>query len=187
MSLLTDRQIMRLAVDCQMISPFEPKQIRRIEDERIISYGLSSAGYDLRLANHFMMPAQHVGLLDPKNMDETCYENLWSDEIIIAPGMTVLGVSLEELRIPENVHCLVVGKSTYARVGIHVLTTPAEPGWFGKLTIEISNLNRIPAKIYANEGICQMTFFELDSKPMVTYTDRQGKYNGQTTTTIAKV
>lgn len=188
MTILTDQQIIQRVIDGDMIAPFSREQIKERDGQKLISSGLSSAGYDLTLDSEILFPAPHIGLIDPKRINEACYVQTWTaGQVVIPPGVTVLGTSVEYLRIPEDVHCLVVGKSTYARVGIHVLTTPAEPGWSGKLTIEISNLNPLPAAIYTGEGICQIMFFRLDAKPITTYKDRNGKYNGQTKTTIAKV
>lgn len=188
-SLLNDRQIIQEVHNHSMIEPFESKLINTDFEQKIISYGLSSAGYDMRLDPHFkvLVPYNGEQILDPKRVTESHYESVFADSIIVSPGNTILGTSMEYFRIPEDISCVVLGKSTYARCGIHVLTTPAEPGWHGKLTIEISNLSPIPVKVYAREGICQMLFFKLDGRPITTYLDRNGKYNGQTTTTIAKV
>lgn len=193
--LLNDNQITHLARFADMITPFEPEQVRKLPNgEKCISYGLSSAGYDMRLGCDFKLPSGHplpgqrIKTLDPKTVTEQDYDfSHFEEGFLIMPGHCILGTSVEEFRIPEDVHCLVVGKSTYARLGIHVLTTPAEPGWYGKLTIEIANLSGLPVKIYPNEGICQMLFFKLESRPKTTYRDREGKYNGQTTTTIARI
>lgn len=192
MSLLNDHQIIQRSHD-GMITPFISNQVKHHlteNDEKVpvISYGLSSAGYDMRLDCHIKIPADHVGILDPKTLSQQSYNDIWIHEYaIINPGTTILGTSMETFDIPEDIHCLCVGKSTYARIGVHILTTPAEPGWSGKLTLEISNLSGVPVKVYAFEGIAQMMFFRLDARPITTYKDRQGKYNGQTTTTIAKV
>lgn len=167
-----------------MIEPFEVEQVRVVaagtpDERRVISYGLSSFGYDLRVAKEFKIFTNvNSSVVDPKNFDPRAFVDFEGDVCIIPPNSFALGRSVEYFRIPEDVVCVTLGKSTYARCGIIVNITPAEPGWRGYLTIEISNTTPLPARIYAGEGIAQMLFFRGEH-PMVTYSSRQGKYQDQ--------
>lgn len=167
-----------MAVRYKMIEPFEEKQVRN----GIVSYGLSSYGYDIRIADEFKVISNLIaGIIDPKDFP---MENLITVEgtgkVTIPPNSFVLARSVEYIRMPDNVLGIVVGKSTYARCGIIVNTTPLEPGWKGYITIEISNTNPVPAVVYANEGISQILFFKGDEQCSTTYGDRKGKYQDQT-------
>lgn len=168
-----------------MITPFVGAQ----RGKGIISYGLSSFGYDIRVANEFRIFTASTGQLtvvDPKAMDERALVPYEGDVCIIPPNSFALARSLEYFRMPRNVMGLCLGKSSYARAGIVTNFTPFEPGWEGFVTIEISNTTPLPAKIYANEGIAQVLFFEGE-EPEVSYADRQGKYQAQTGITLSKV
>ena len=194
--ILNDSQIHTLAKD-GMISPYMSKQIRMIgvptigsgapQWKKVISYGLSSFGYDCRIDNTFRLfrPTIHGSIVDPKNIDEEALEHCIGEEVLIPPHSYILGSSVEYFKIPPNVMCIVLGKSTYARCGIIVNVTPLEPGWEGNITIEISNSSPLPAKIYAGEGIAQILFFE-GKTPAINYGDKGGKYQGQKGVTIAK-
>ena len=189
MSVKSDRWILRMCREQEMIVPFEERLIREIDGRRIISAGLSSYGYDLRLAPDGFRVFSPIAsaVIDPKNFDE--------DSLISAPPRTsddgskywllpphsyALGVTVETFKIPRNVIAFCMGKSTYARSGLIVNTTPLEPGWRGRLVLEFSNSADLPVRIYANEGIAQVTFFESDEDCDVSYADRAGKYQDQT-------
>lgn len=179
MGLKPDHWIRRLALEQRMIEPFYDGQMRN----GIISYGLSSYGYDIRVANEFKVFTAGVGnltVVDPKNIDPHAMVDFVGDVCIIPPNSFALARSLEYIRMPRNVLGAVLGKSTYARCGIVTNFTPLEPGWHGFITIEISNTTPLPAKIYANEGIAQVLFFEGDEPCEVSYADKKGKYQGQT-------
>lgn len=185
MSIQPDHWIRRKALEEQMISPFEEKLVR----EGVISYGLSSFGYDIRVADEFMIFTPATGQLtvvDPKAIDVNAMMRYRGDICIIPPNSFALARSVEYFRMPRNVLGICLGKSTYARAGIITNFTPFEPGWEGHVTIEISNTTPLPAKIYANEGIAQVLFFEGD-EPDVTYADRKGKYQGQTGITLPRL
>ena len=177
--ILNDKQIAELAAK-GMILPFVGKQIREENSKKVISYGLSSYGYDIRLSNKFKVcplpPDRPV--IDPKTIKIDKWINLEHEYCIIRPNGFILGLSIETFDIPENIMGICVGKSTYARCGILVNITPLEAGWKGKLVMEISNTTPLPVKIYANEGIAQVIFFKGE-KCHTSYTDRQGKYNYQ--------
>jgi len=182
MGLKPDAWILNVCRKHRMIEPFEERLVRRVGEERVISYGLSSFGYDIRIADEFKVFSPGKGKLtvvDPKNFDEDAFTDFRGDVCIIPPNSFVLARSVEYFRMPQDVMGIVLGKSTYARCGIIVNITPLEPGWEGNLTIEISNTTPLPAKIYAGEGIAQVLFFQGDGAPMVTYADRRGKYQGQ--------
>ena len=167
-----------MALEHQMIDPFFDGQKRN----GIISYGLSSYGYDIRVANEFKVFTSGVGdlsVVDPKQMDTRAMIDFFGDVCIIPPNSFALARSLEYMRIPRNVLGAVLGKSTYARCGIVTNFTPLEPGWHVFITIEISNTTPLPAKIYANEGIAQVLFFEGDAPCEISYADQKGKYQGQ--------
>ncbi|HID10699.1 MAG TPA: dCTP deaminase [Candidatus Latescibacteria bacterium] len=182
MGLKPDAWILRMCRECRMIEPFEERLVRWVDEEMVISYGLSSFGYDIRIADEFKVFSPGKGKLtvvDPKNFDADAFTDFRGGMCIIPPNSFVLARSMEYFHMPQNVMGIVIGKSTYARCGIIVNITPLEPGWEGNLTIEISNTTPLPAKIYAGEGIAQVLFFQGDEVPLVTYADRKGKYQGQ--------
>ena len=159
-----------------MINPFSEKQVR----EGVISYGLSSYGYDLRVADEFKIFTNvNNALVDPKKFDEKSFVTIQTDICIVPPNSFALARSVEYFKIPRSVLTICVGKSTYARCGIIVNVTPFEPEWEGFVTLEISNTTPLPARIYANEGLCQIIFFESDEVCETSYADRKGKYQAQ--------
>jgi dCTP deaminase len=160
----------------EMISPFCEKQVR----EGVISYGLSSYGYDLRVADEFKIFTNvNSAVVDPKNFDERSFVSVRADSVMVPPNSFALARSVEYFKIPRDVLTICVGKSTYARCGIIVNVTPFEPEWEGFVTLEISNTTPLPAKIYANEGLCQILFFQGDEPCQVSYKDKAGKYQNQ--------
>lgn len=164
----------------QMIAPFEAAQIRNQEGERVISYGVSSYGYDVRCANEFKIFTNiNNSMVDPKAFDPNCFVDFVGDVCIIPPNSFVLARTVEYFKIPRDILTICLGKSTYARCGIIVNVTPLEPEWHGHVTLEFSNTTNLPAKIYANEGVAQMLFLESDEECEVSYKDRDGKYQGQ--------
>jgi dCTP deaminase len=176
-----------MARDTGMIEPYEPEQIRIAQGEKIISYGTSSYGYDVRCADEFKIFTNiNSALVDPKSFDERSFVDIRGDVCIIPPNSFALASTVEFFRIPPNVLTLCVGKSTYARCGIIVNVTPLEPEWEGHVTLEFSNTTNLPAKIYANEGVAQLLFFESDEQCEVTYKARKGKYQGQRGVTLPK-
>ncbi|MED5510714.1 MAG: dCTP deaminase [Pseudomonadota bacterium] len=182
----SDKWIRRMA-EQGMISPFEPGQIRYHDDNRIISYGTSSYGYDVRCSNEFKIFTNiNSAIVDPKNFDESSFVDVTSDVCIIPPNSFALARTVETFRIPRNVLTVCLGKSTYARCGIIVNVTPLEPEWEGQVTLEFSNTTPLPAKIYANEGVAQMLFFESDEVCETSYADRGGKYQGQSGVTLPR-
>jgi dCTP deaminase len=184
MSIKSDRWIKRMALGQQMIAPFEEKQIR----QNVISYGLSSYGYDVRIADEFKIFTNvFSAIVDPKNFDSKSFVDFTGEVCIIPPNSFALGRTVEYFRIPRKVMTICVGKSTYARCGIITNVTPLEPGWEGHVTLEISNTTPLPAKIYANEGIAQILFFESDEECVVSYADKKGKYQAQQGVTLPKV
>jgi len=167
-----------------MIEPFAERQVR----EGVISYGVSSFGYDVRVADEFKIFTNvFTATVDPKNFDPRSFVDWKSETCIVPPNSFALARSVEYFRIPRNVLTICVGKSTYARCGIIVNVTPFEPEWEGHVTLEISNTTPLPAKIYANEGIAQVLFFESDDAPDVSYADRGGKYQAQRGVTLPKL
>ena len=169
-----------------MIEPFVEQQIKEDKGGKVISYGLSSYGYDLRVSGEFKLFTNvHNPLIDPKNFDENSFVTVTGDSCIIPPNSFALASSVEYFRIPRNVLTLCVGKSTYARCGIIVNVTPFEPEWEGHVTLEISNTTPLPAKIYAFEGLAQVVFFEGEPCE-VSYADRAGKYMNQKGITLPK-
>lgn len=176
MSIKSDRWIREMALKHEMISPFSEKQVR----QGVISYGLSSYGYDLRVADEFKIFTNvNSTIVDPKNFDERSFVTVRSDCCIVPPNSFALARSIEYFKIPRDVLAICLGKSTYARCGIIVNVTPFEPEWEGYVTLEISNTTPLPAKIYANEGLCQIIFFQSDEACETSYADRKGKYQGQ--------
>lgn len=199
MSILNDKQIAKLAIEEEMISPFVSQH-----EMGVISYGLSSFGYDIRCAGEWwVFHNSNDGLvLDPKNFLLTSYRYSQTNSpsksdpsgfvthkgksLVLEPGQFALSKSVEYVKIPQNVFAIAVGKSTYARCGVDVLVTPIEPGWEGEITLEITNLSSRPVTIYGNEGIVQLVFFKGE-RPARTYSDKNGKYQGQTGITPGKV
>jgi dCTP deaminase len=185
MSIKSDKWIRRMAESHEMISPFEYKQVRQNAAGKIISYGTSSYGYDVRCANQFKIFTNiNSAIVDPKAFDEKSFVDVETDVCIIPPNSFVLAHTMEYFRIPRSVLTICVGKSTYARCGIIVNVTPLEPEWEGHVTLEFSNTTNLPAKIYANEGVAQMLFFESDEICETSYKDRGGKYQGQLGVTL---
>jgi len=204
MSIKSDRWIIEQASK-GMIEPFEANQIRhkRVEhkvmprgrevpyfdpyDEKIISYGVSSYGYDIRAADEWKVFTNiNTTIVDPKKFDENFVNMSGKGYCIIPPNSFALACSVEYMRIPSNVLVVCLGKSTYARCGIIVNVTPLEPGWEGHITLEFSNTTPLPAKLYADEGVAQLLFFESDEQCLTTYKDRAGKYQGQTGITLPR-
>ena len=184
MTIQSDRWITRMARDHGMIEPFETRQVR----EGVISYGVSSYGYDMRVAREFRIFTNVLNsVVDPKNFDRNSFVEFEGDVCIVPPNSFALARSVEYFRIPRDVVTLCVGKSTYARCGIITNVTPFEPEWEGFVTLEISNTTPLPAKIYANEGIAQVLFFKGSEAPEVSYKDRAGKYQGQQGVTLPKL
>ena len=185
--ILPDRDILRFATDHEMIDPFTAAQVKQREGRRIVSYGLSSFGYDVRLANEFkIFHNATAGAIDPMCFDEDSFISRTEKyHVIVPPNSFVLGRSVEYMKMPEDVIAICLGKSTYARCGIIVNVTPLEPGWHGHITIEISNTTPLPAKVYVYQGIAQLLFFK-GGRPAVTYADRNGKYQGQTGVTLPR-
>ena len=176
MAIKSDRWIRRMALEHDMISPFNEKQVR----EGVISYGLSSFGYDLRVADEFKIFTNvNSSIVDPKHFDSRSFVDVQTDVCIVPPNSFALARSVEYFKIPRDVLTICVGKSTYARCGIIVNVTPFEPEWEGFVTLEISNTTPLPAKIYANEGLCQILFFQSDEPCETSYKDKKGKYQGQ--------
>jgi len=188
MPLCSDEWIQRMAENEGMIDPFEPKQVRLAEGEPIISYGLSSYGYDLRVDYKFRIFTNvHSTMVDPKAFNNKNFIEIEDEICIIPPNSFALSISMEKFKIPRNVLTLCVGKSTYARCGIIVNVTPFEPEWEGHVVLEISNTTPLPAKIYAGEGLAQVLFFESAMPCMTSYKDRQGKYQGQQGIVLPKI
>jgi len=187
MSIKSDKWIRRMAEEQDMISPFEAGQVREGENGRMISYGTSSYGYDVRCSSEFKVFTNiNSAIVDPKNFDEGSFVDVNSDVCIIPPNSFALARTVEKFKIPRNVLTICLGKSTYARCGIIVNVTPLEPEWEGYVTLEFSNTTTLPAKIYANEGVAQMLFFESDEVCETSYADRGGKYQGQEGVTLPK-
>jgi dCTP deaminase len=186
MSIKSDRWIRRMALEHRMIEPFVDGQVR----EGAISYGVSSYGYDMRVAPEFRIFTNVLSIIvDPKHFDARSFVEFDGDVCIVPPNSFALARSVEYFRIPRNVLTICVGKSTYARCGIITNVTPFEPEWEGHVTLEISNTTPLPAKIYANEGICQVLFFEADDDDIcqTSYGDKKGKYQKQTGVTLPKL
>jgi len=187
MSIKSDKWIRRMAEQHKMIEPFEAGQVKENEKGRIVSYGTSSYGYDIRCSDEFKIFTNiNSAIVDPKNFDANSFVDFKGDVCIIPPNSFALARTVEYFRIPRNVLTVCLGKSTYARCGIIVNVTPFEPEWEGYVTLEFSNTTPLPAKIYANEGVAQVLFFESDEVCEVSYKDRGGKYQGQTGVTLPK-
>lgn len=187
MAIKSDKWIKKMAGQHGMIEPFVENQVRSINGHKIISYGTSSYGYDIRCANEFKIFTNiNSTIVDPKNFDTKNFVEVNADYCIIPPNSFALARTVEYFRIPRNVLTVCLGKSTYARCGIIVNVTPFEPEWEGYVTLEFSNTTPLPAKIYANEGVAQVLFFESDEECDVSYKDRGGKYMGQVGVTLPK-
>ena len=184
MAVKSDRWIRRMALEHGMIEPFCEKQVR----EGVVSYGLSSYGYDVRIGDEFKIFTNiNSTIVDPKNFDPRSFVDVKSEVCIIPPNSFALARTVEYFRIPRNVITICVGKSTYARCGIIVNVTPFEPEWEGIVTLEVSNTTPLPARIYANEGIAQVLFFESDEPCETSYADKQGKYQRQRGLTLPRL
>ena len=188
MSIKSDNWIRRVAQSEGMIEPFEPGQVRSNESGRIVSYGTSSYGYDVRCADEFKIFTNiNSTIVDPKNFDEKSFVDFKGNICIIPPNSFALARTVEYFRIPRSVLTICLGKSTYARCGIIVNVTPLEPEWEGHVTLEFSNTTPLPAKVYANEGACQFLFLQGNEPCEVSYADRAGKYMGQQGVTLPKL
>ncbi len=188
MGVYSDRWIRKMAKECGMIEPFVENQVRRAEDGPIISYGLSSYGYDLRVSNEFKVFTNVFNtVVDPKHFDEQSFVDITTDVCVVPPNSFALARSVEYFRIPRGTLTICVGKSTYARCGIIVNVTPFEPEWEGHVTLEISNTTPLPARIYANEGLAQVVFLAAEEVCETSYADRQGKYQAQRGITVPRM
>jgi dCTP deaminase len=184
MPIKSDRWIRRMALEHRMIEPFVDDQVR----SGVVSYGLSSYGYDIRVADEFKVFTNiNNTVIDPKNFDPRSFVDIQSDVCIVPPNSFALGRTIEYFRIPRDILTICLGKSTYARCGIIVNVTPFEPEWEGFVTLEISNTTPLPAKIYANEGIAQVLFLQGDEPCERSYADKRGKYLRQTGVTLPKI
>ena len=183
-SIKADRWIKKMSLEHGMIDPFEDRQVRA----GVISYGLSSYGYDIRVADEFKVFTNiNSTVVDPKNFDSRSFVDVKADICIIPPNSFALAKTVEYFRIPRNVLTICVGKSTYARCGLIVNVTPFEPEWEGYVTLEISNTTPLPAKVYSNEGISQVLFFQSDEPCEVSYADKKGKYLKQRGVTLPRI
>jgi len=188
MSVCPDHWIRKMSLEHGMIEPFVDGQVRSADHGRIISYGLSSYGYDLRVSDEFKVFTNvHSAMVDPKEFDEKSFVDIKTDVCVVPPNSFALARSVEYFRIPRNVLTICVGKSTYARCGIIVNVTPFEPEWEGHVTLEISNTTPLPAKIYANEGLAQVVFFEATETCETSYADKGGKYMKQRGITVPRM
>lgn len=192
MSIKSDRWIREQVRAHAMIEPFVDSQVRQVDTagRRVISYGVSSYGYDMRVAPEFKIFTNVLSaIVDPKEFDARSFVEFEGDVCLVPPNSFALARSVEYFRIPRNVLTICVGKSTYARCGIITNVTPFEPEWEGHVTLEISNTTPLPAKIYANEGICQVLFFEADADDVceTSYRDKKGKYQAQTGVTLPRL
>jgi len=187
MGIKSDKWIRRMAEQAGMIDPFEMQQVRESSQGRVISYGTSSYGYDVRCSDEFKIFTNiNSAIVDPKDFDAESFVDVQSDVCIIPPNSFALARTVEYFRIPRDVLTICLGKSTYARCGIIVNVTPLEPEWEGHVTLEFSNTTPLPAKIYANEGVAQMLFLGADEVCSSSYRDRGGKYQGQRGVTLPK-
>ena len=183
-SIKSDKWIRKMALEHKMIEPFEDRQVR----QGVVSYGLSSYGYDIRVADEFKVFTNiNSTVIDPKNFDARSFVDIKTDVCIVPPNSFALARTVEYFRIPRDVLTVCLGKSTYARCGIIVNVTPFEPEWEGNVTLEISNTTPLPAKIYAHEGIAQVLFFQSDEVCEVSYKDKKGKYQAQTGLTLPRM
>src|SRR5438034_2501695 len=182
-----DKWIRRMSQSARMIEPFEAGQVLEVEGRKIVSYGTSSYGYDIRCSREFKIFTNiNSTIVDPKAFDAGSFVDFTGDVCIIPPNSFALARTIEFFRIPRNVLVICLGKSTYARCGIIVNVTPLEPEWEGHITLEFSNTTPLPAKIYANEGVAQLLFLESDEECETSYKDRDGKYQGQKGVTLPK-
>ena len=187
MSIKSDRWIRKMATEKGMIEPFEGRQIKDVSGNKVISYGVSSYGYDVRCADEFKIFTNvHSKTVDPKRFDSDAFVDISGNFCVIPPNSFALARTVEYFRIPRTVLTICLGKSTYARCGIIVNVTPLEPEWEGHVTLEFSNTTNLPAKIYANEGVAQMVFFESDDHCEISYADRDGKYQKQRGVTLPR-
>ena len=188
MSIKSDKWIRRMALEHGMIEPFEPGQVKEVDGRKVVSYGTSSYGYDIRCTGEFKVFSNiNSTIVDPKAFDPASFVEVKGDYCIIPPKSFALARTVEYFRIPRDVLTICLGKSTYARCGIIVNVTPFEPEWEGYVTLEFSNTTPLPAKIYANEGCAQVLFMGADEVCETSYKDRGGKYQGQTGITLPKV
>ena len=188
MAIKSDKWIRRMAQEHGMIEPYSPELVREVNGQKIVSYGTSSYGYDIRCADEFRVFTNiNSTIVDPKAFDEGSFVDFTGDVCIIPPNSFALAQTVEYFRIPRNVLTICLGKSTYARCGIIVNVTPFEPESEGYVTLEFSNTTPLPAKIYANEGVAQVIFFESDEVCETSYKDRGGKYQGQKGVTLPKI
>jgi len=184
MGLKPDHWIRKMAIEKHMIEPYTDSQVR----EGVISFGVSSYGYDIRVADEFkIFTSMNSSVVDPKQFDNRSMIDFKGDACIIPPNSFALGRTVEYFRIPRDVMTICLGKSTYARCGIIINVTPFEPEWEGYVTLEISNTAPLPAKIYANEGIAQVLFFEADEQCEISYADKKGKYQAQQSIMLPKL
>lgn len=182
MGLLADTEIASLATVYDMINPFTPYQVREVNSSRVISYGLSSYGFDIRCADEFKVFGSQTShsIIDPKNFNSAVLSTVKGEgSVVIPPNGFALTFSIEKVSMPRDITAIALGKSTYARCGIVVNITPIEAGWRGHITIEISNTTPAPVKVYANEGIAQLLFFRGNVPPAIDYAQRAGKYQDQ--------
>ncbi len=188
MPVKSDRWIRQMALEKGMIEPFEPSQVKTVEGRRVVSYGTSSYGYDIRCSTEFKIFTNiNSTIVDPKAFDEKNFVDYRGEVCIIPPNSFALARTIEYFRIPRSVLTICLGKSTYARCGIIVNVTPLEPEWEGHVTLEFSNTTPLPAKIYANEGACQFLFLQGNEPCEVSYADRAGKYMGQRGVTLPRL
>lgn len=184
MTVKSDRWIIDMSRNLDMINPFSDKQIKK----GVISSGVSSYGYDMRISDEFKLPhADKRTVLDPKNIDELHFKEFRAEQCIIPANSFVIARTLEYFKIPRNIVTVCFGKSTYARIGVIVNVTPFEPEWEGYATISIINSSKNPVRIYANEGIAQLLFFESDEECLVSYADKKGKYQSQKKITLSRI
>ncbi|MCO6427391.1 dCTP deaminase [Nitrosomonas communis] len=188
MTIKSDKWIRKMASEHGMIEPFEPGQVKQKDGHSIVSYGTSSYGYDIRCSDEFKLFTNlNSTIVDPKRFDSNSFVDVKSDICIIPPNSFALARTVEYFRIPRNILTICLGKSTYARCGIIVNVTPFEPEWEGYVTLEFSNTTPLPARIYANEGVAQVIFFEADEVCETSYKDRNGKYQFQQGVTLPKI
>ena len=188
MTIKSDRWIRRMAQEQRMIEPFEAGQVKTFEGRKIVSYGTSSYGYDIRCSTEFKIFTNiNSTIVDPKAFDQKNFVDYSGEVCIIPPNSFALARTVEYFRIPRNVLTICLGKSTYARCGIIVNVTPLEPEWEGHVTLEFSNTTPLPARVYANEGVAQVIFIESDEVCETSYRDRGGKYQGQKGVTLPRI
>ena len=188
MTIKSDRWIRRMALENRLIEPFEPRQVKELDGRKVVSYGTSSYGYDIRCSTEFKIFTNvNSTIIDPKRFDEKNFVDYRGEVCIIPPNSFALARTVEYFRIPRNVLTICLGKSTYARCGIIVNVTPLEPEWEGHVTLEFSNTTPLPARVYANEGVAQVIFIESDEVCETSYRDRGGKYQGQKGVTLPRI